>query len=270
MLDADLFARSAPGLRDVRLVQDGRELAYAIDISQDEPGAAGAGGSTVDRALYEVALVLRAYPSEWAGVAGNGQQWSRPDHPPGWFYGMGSLPAHVPVERIRLDSAVAGTEFLRVSAAEANRLRDAETLDTTLTPEHPAAAFTVGANLQQDADIRLNVNGDMKTIGSFVLEMRRREICYQPLTGSPVSLLFGNVSASPVHYAYGMHYQPKATPLLSSMGPIHANSAFHQASTPRAAWSERVRLMVAIAGCALALLLTVGSLMRRRRLPQPR
>ena len=96
------------------------------------------------------------------------------------------------------------------------------------------------------------------------LEMRRREICYQPLSPSPVTLLFGNAKALPVRYEFGRYFRPKATPLLSSLGPIHANPAFREPKLNEAVFSERAKLFVAILACAFALTLTLRPLLRGR------
>lgn len=265
VLDASLFAGAAPGLRDVRLLQDGRELAYAIDISLDDSDGRAATVPAVDRALYETTLVIPALPSQWPGPAPAGRLPLPPDHPPGWFYGKGVLPAHVPVERIRLDSSGTGTEFLALRAADISRLDHPEEMEATLTRESPAVAFTVGANLQHEAEVGLGVHGESGKVSAFVLEMRRREICYQPLSASPVTLLFGNTAALPVHYDFGRYFQPKATPLLSTMGTIHANPAFYQRPSPHADRALRTKLMLAILACVFALVITLRSLLRAKR-----
>ena len=262
MLDAALFERAAPGLRDVRLVQDGHELPYATDISLDDRSTSAA-ASSADRSLYETAMVVPAHPSHWPDSTGDTS--SRPEHPSGSFYGRGLLPAHVPVERIRLDSSDAGTEFFSLRAAEAGRIENAETIDTTLTRENPSVAFTVGANLQRPAEVGLGVHGQAASVSAFVLEMRRREICYQPLTASPVTLLFGNSRAMPVRYDYGRYFHPKATPLLSSMGPIQPNPAFHEPRLAKSRLSLRTKLALGALACAFALLLTLRPLLRAAR-----
>ena len=264
VLDAALFAGAAPGLRDVRLVQDGRELAFATDISQDDRGARGLNANGEERALYETALVVPAHAAQWPGAPGNGDAALHPEHPTGWFYGQALLPAHVPVERLRLESPVKGNELLSLRAAEAERPEDAESVEATLTPEHPSLAFTLGANLQTDAEVRLGAHGDGAVVSAFVLEMRRREICYQPMGRSPVMLFFGNSKALPVHYAFSRDFLPKASPLLSEIGPVRFNPAFQALGLPQAS-PLRGRLILAILAGALTLALTLGLLLPPRR-----
>ena len=264
VLDAALFADAAPGLRDVRLMQDGRELPYATDISLDDRRSHPGATTAADRALYEIAMVVPAYPTNRV-QPGTQEKFPGLDHPPGSFYGKGILPAHVPVERIRLDSAERGTEFLGLRAAETTNLANPETIDATLTPESPAVAFTVGANLQQSAEVGLGVHGESTKVSAFVLEMRRREICYQPLTASPVTLLFGNARALPVRYEFGKVFQPKATPVMASMGPIQRNPAYREPGAPTGHLSLRTRLVLGVLACACALALTLRPLLRPRR-----
>lgn len=265
VLDADLYARAAAGLRDVRLVQDGRELAFATDESFDDRTGSSAAQTADDRALYEVSLRIMARPSEWPGFAGNGQANTRPEHPPGWFYGSDLLPAHVPVERVRLDPAPAGTEFLGLRAAEKDDLRNAEVLETTLTPAHPTAAFTVGANLQQDADIGIGVHGDGSVVNSFVLEMRRRQMCYQPRSAAPLLIFLGNENARPVHYEYAAHYQPTGTPLLARMGPVQPNPAYRPHEPHRFQITRTQRILLALSLSIALFLLTAVPVLRGRR-----
>lgn len=252
VLDADLFVQAAPGLRDVRLVQDGREIAYAIDISFDEGAAKVNGPAARDRAQYEPALTIAALPAEWPGASAS----PRPDHPPGWFYGHGLLPAHVPVERVRIDPAPTGREWLSLRAAEESRPSQAEELNVALGQGVATAAFTIGANLQHSGDIRIGVHGE-SAVRSFVLEMRRRELCYQPLSTSPLKLLFGNPRALPVRYDYASHYQPSATPLLASMGPAMANPAYVAPQQRQLMTARSRQLLFAIALALAALVLTV-------------
>ncbi len=265
VLDADLYARAAAGLRDVRLVQDGRELAYATDESFDDRASIPAALGTEDRALYEVSLKIAARPSEWPGAPGNGAASSRPEHPPGWFYGQDLLPAHVPVERVRLEPAPAGTEFLSLRAAAKDDLRNAEVLETTLTAEHPAAAFTVGANLQEDADVRVGVHGQASQVTSFVLEMRRRQMCYQPRSAAPLLIFFGNENARPVRYDYAAHYQPTGTPLLARMGPVQPNPAYRPREPYRFQITRTERLLLALTLSMVMFLVLAVPVLRRRR-----
>ena len=91
VLDTDLFAGAAPGLRDLRLVQDGHELAYAIDESVDEHA-----NSENDRSIYDTVAT-----TAFTGTEAPGSVFPKPS-PTGDRIATAFLPARVPVERLRL------------------------------------------------------------------------------------------------------------------------------------------------------------------------
>lgn len=216
VVDAALYAHAAPGLRDVRLLQDGREIPYATDVSfDDRTGEAGAPPPD-DRAQYEPVRVLSLAPAP----RGDGEAAET-----GHYFTEDLISAHVPVERVRLTPAPSSVVQLSLRAAARMNLAEAEELHTALGPARAAAPFTVGANLQDEADISVSVRQghDVPPPQSVVLEMRRREICYQPISASPIRLLLGNAGADPPHYDYALHFQPKASPLLATMGPMQPN-----------------------------------------------
>ncbi len=266
VLDADVFARAAPGLRDARLVQDGRELAYAIDESVDEHADSRLSAED-DRSVYDTVVT--------ASFMDAGPRSSKPTLAPAPDKSaMTLVPAHVPVERLRLDiednggpqpalpPAMHVTLTARPSAA-GQALEEAELVELLAAPQHLLLPVTLGANLQDSATVTVRVDPAPASLAHAVLEMRRREICYQPLSSSPVTLFFGNPGAPPVHYEFGRFFQPKATPLLSSMGAIQRNPAFHQTNALHVGISKRAKLLIAILTCALALLLTVRLLLHK-------
>ncbi len=267
VLDAVTFAYAAPGLRDLRLLQDGREIPYALDESHDEAfdraapfRARGLEGSMGDRALYETSLVIPAFPGQWAAAVGP----NATDHPAGWFYGNGELPARVPVERVRLIPGTAAKEMLGLYAWQQTNRKDREEMKTEVTPDRPAANFTIGANLQVPAGINIGVNGTMPLVHAFVLEMRRRELCFQPLSSSPLELLLGNESARPVHYDYAAHFHPSATPVLATLGPIVPNVLYRPAAPQRSTRFAIKRVKHFGYACGLVLALWIGMFRRRR------
>ena len=256
VLDVATFAQAAPGLRDLRLLQDGREIAYALDESHDEAfdrasSIRAGGGEPGDRALYETSLIIPALPSNWPGP--QPFNLNAQDHASGWFYGEGELPAHVPVERIGILPRPVTTAYLALAAWQQGDLRNREELDTVLTPQRPSADFTIGANLQVPAGINIGVHGAMPFVQAFVLEMRRRELCFQPLSASPLLLLAGNENARPVHFDYAAHFHPSATPLLATLGPVRPNPAYQVARdhwTPRL---TRLQRLLVLCACGIAL-----------------
>ena len=273
VVDADLYAHAAPGLRDVRLVQDGHEIPYATDVSfDDRTGDAGTPPAD-DRAQYETVRVLPLAPAHRED--GDGQMTGR------WFT-EDLISAHVPVERVRLEPAPAVATQLSLRAAARMNLAQAEELRTTLPQGRAAVPFTIGANLQDEADISVmvqaaeahrkaggsgavvGVRGDVTAAPrAVVLEMRRREICYQPLSAAPVRLLLGDADALAPHYDYALHYQPKASPLLAMMGPMQSNPDYvAPVHAQRFRMTARRRFAIAFTVAIAAFLLTAIPLLK--------
>lgn len=242
VVDADLYAHAAPGLRDVRLMQDGQELPYAMDVSFDTRVGDAAPPPADDRALYEPVqtIPLRPQPGDGHDTYSNETL----------------LSAHVPVERVRIVPVPKTEETVELRASARMELGQAEELRTTLTPAQPAVPFTIGANLQEPADVLVRVVTPGGAPQAMVLEMRRREICYQPRSMSPVHLLVGDATALPPAYDYALHFQPTAHPLMAAMGPMTANPAYvtPTATTPmlRSTGSLRWTVMLVIVLGSLA------------------
>lgn len=250
VVDADLYAHAAPGLRDVRLLQDGQELPYAMDVSFDTRVGDAAPPPADDRALYEPVQTIPLVPQPAAGIAGN-QMGDVPDT----YFNETLLSAHVPVERVRIVPAPRAEATVELHAAARMNLGQAEELRAVLTARTPVVPFTVGANLQEPADVLVRVVDHSGAPQAVVLEMRRREICYQPRSMSPVHLLVGDATAEPPAYDYALHFQPTSHPLMAAMGPMTANPAY-QAPAATASMlqvNSGVRL-------AVMLVIVIGSL----------
>ncbi|SDF63461.1 hypothetical protein SAMN05444167_2863 [Terriglobus roseus] len=250
VVDADLYAHAAPGLRDVRLVQDGQELPYAMDVSFDTRVGDAAAPPADDRALYEPVQTIRLLPQPAAAVAG-----TLMGDVPDTYYNETLLSAHVPVERVRIVPAPKAEATVDLRASARMNLRQAEELRAVLTAEKPVVPFTIGANLQEPADILVRVVDHGGAPQAIVLEMRRREICYQPRSMSAVHMLLGDATALPPRYDYALRFQPSAQPLLAAMGPMSPNPAYReqQASAPVLRVSAGVRT-------AVMLVILLGSL----------
>ena len=269
VLDAAAFAHAAPGLRDLRLLQDDREIPYALDESHD-PAFDQAALSNTDkatslgnRAQYETSLLIPAYPSHKAAVAGLTTSITA-DHLPGWFHGEADLSAHVPVERIRVLPAPSANESLRLDAWQSTNQKDHESLEALLTPQVPAVNFTIGANLQHTAGIRIDVHGPMPLITVFALEMRRRELCFQPLSPKPLTLLLGNGNARPVRYEYARNFHPTPSPLLATLGPVQPNPGYGIGTVRQIQTFALDRILLAISAGGALMMLVSASLHRRR------
>jgi hypothetical protein len=159
VLDANLFAAAAPGLRDVRLLQDGREVAYAIDESVDEHP-----GSDDDRSVYDTVATTKFTSTGILGTAVHGSSTTTDRT------ATVLIPRRVPVERLRLivadtahradllPRAMQVTVTARPQAAD-HLPREPEIVDLEAAPERLSLPVTLDARslrLQQE----LSTEGD--------------------------------------------------------------------------------------------------------------
>ena len=135
---------------------------------------------------------------------------------------------------------------------------DIDELRAVLTAAKPVVPFTIGANLQEPADVLVRVVDHGGAPQAVVLEMRRREICYQPRSMSPVHMLLGDATADPPHYDYALRFRPSAQPLLAAMGPMSPNPAYRAQQAPapilRVSAGMRTAVMLVIALGSLAVM----------------
>ncbi len=256
VLDADLYASATPGLRDVRLLQDGRLLAYALQESYDSGALDTHSPARIleDRSVYTTVLRVQLTP----GAANQ--------------TGEALLRQHVPVERIELVPVGDAAEVqFRISAkphsGEQSRTRaaplDPELVNGSVSAGSPVIMTALGANLQSDADVAITLSGKARFTAAL-LQMHQRAVCYQPLSRSEIVLLFGNPDAPPVHYEYATHFHPLAKPLLASMSQAEPNPAF-RGRADRRRLTLRAKLFAAFAITGAAFLLTVLPLLRKGR-----
>lgn len=255
-LDADTFSHAAPGLRDLRLFQDGREVQYATDESYDDRMVATGYTPLDDRALYDTVGLATLAASSTADRSATYV-----------------LPAHVPIERITLrigpppnDSIAIYPDPIRVHLTARPNLpnAEAEEVDLLANPVHLALPVTLGANLQQSATLRVDVNPAPPQFRAIAFEMRRRDLCYQPISASPLLLLLGDDHATVRHSDYAAHFAPAASPLMAALGPVEPNPAYLPPAPRTPGLTHRQRLVVA---CGLAMMLffvTTFPLLRQR------
>lgn len=269
VLDAEVYARSAPGLRDVRLLQEGREVAYALEESSDEHYSPA--GGAPDRSLFTTVLQVPLHRA----AAGSGQSFH--------VVGSGVLPARVPVERIlfvpslqeatqRSKSFIAGQSqhFRLVATTTTDPLRPAaaasEEIEGEVAAAQPSDLTAIGANLQDSATIDVAVDADSETYASVSLQMRQRSLCFQPRSEAPLLLVLGNDAARPVRYDYALHYKPVAVPLLGALGPVERNPTYRAAPRAQAFHVSRTqRLVLASAAVIAAVLLLTLPLITPKR-----
>ncbi len=261
VLDADVFAHAAPGLRDLRVLQGGRELPYAVDESHDDRETGTGAPPTDDRSIFDVVGVAAFHP-------GNDKRWLKNEGLDGRLAKL-LLPAHVPVERITLHGVTVPLG-LRVLATPrgggSTTAPEPEDVRMNAVPGQASLMVTLGANLQNPAEVVVMASPAVSTLTDAVFEMRRREVCYQPITGEPVRMVFGDPEALPVHYDYAAHYKPTPTPVLAVMGPRETNPAYRPPLVEQPfAFTLRQKLGVAIGLCVGMMAVTLGALWKMLR-----
>lgn len=281
VLDAETFRIAAPALRDLRLYQDGAELPFVIEQSFDERALASGVTPPDDRSLYEPSAILNLKPRPVAGVAGEGLPRNSRTHLPlrpgevdlgGGFYSIGLLYAHVPVERIRVLPAPLQLEKLFVYARESTGPQPgpSESMEATIGPDRPALPFTLGANLQNAAEVTVVVDGVAVQPRQAVLEMRRRSLCYQPRSASPLTLYLGGGNAMPAEsYAFARSFQSTRDRPYGRLGPVLPNPLYRPVAPRRSAVSHGTTVVLALFAL---LLFNMQRLFRkyRRSAPPPR
>ncbi|WP_187290245.1 hypothetical protein [Terriglobus saanensis] len=191
VLDAEVFPKAEPALRDLRLVQDGEEVPYAVEESYDEESLRSGVTRPEDRSLYEVA----AEGSVGAAL---------------------HLPAKVPVERVAVEG---GQGAVDVEAMAKPSLRE------SVRGELKNGVFpvTLGANLQKDAEVRIWAKEGRRVR----LEMRRRSLCFTPLAGGTDPILYFGAEGLPaVQYGYARGFTLPTAVKMAHMGDVAANPAY--------------------------------------------
>ena len=268
VLDADLFANAAPGLRDVRVMQGLRELQYAVDESHDDRETSAGLAPPDDRSIFDVVGTAQFRDSGMPIGFG----FVKPIE--GLRDARFRLPAHVPVERITLQGTLDRSVSVRVIAvpqwlqgtvgsqrASGPLFEPApEIVNVTASPVRESLFVTLGANLQDDAAVAV-VIAAAPGITGVSFEMRRRELCYKPMTNEPVHIVYGDPEAQSIHYDFALHYRPSATPLLATLGPRETNPAYQLPIVAQTfALSLKQKLGIAIGLSLGMLIVTLGAI----------
>jgi len=129
--------------------------------------------------------------------------------------------------------------------------------DHDISEQQLSVAATLGANLQDAAEIEVAVNnGDDPPlkIGSVELEMRQRDLCFQAIAGERITLFYGDSQISAPVYDLARIYTPSAHSAAARLGPEELNPAWHPRPDTRPYTERHPHLLW------IALLLVVGSL----------
>ena len=264
VLDGELYARAAPGLRDVRLLQQGREMPYALEESFDEPAL---DHPAKDRTVYTTVLRI---PVQEVHTTRSSSEGAGPV-----YGGSAVLAAHVPIERMQLEPVAQGLADAghtpvqislvatprTVAALPAGGSSRSERISDTLALAAPVEMTALGANLQNDAMVSVAVRSAY--FAAVLLQMRQRLLCFRPLGAAPVVMVFGNERARPVRYDFSTLYHPLATPVLGQMGPVQVNSAFRRPAAHAPLWTTRRSVLLLCLGVPLLALLALPLLSGR-------
>ncbi len=280
VLDAQTFANAAPALRDLRLFQNGVELPYAVEESFD-PRSLESGVTTADdRSLYEPVLIANLIPRPPAAVAGDGlfrncrtNQPLKPNEadPCVGTYQVSELPAHVPVERLRFEPAPTATAQVQVIATEQGGRKQpapAEALVGTIDAQHPVFPLTIGANLQHAAELFVAIGQSDRAYQRAIFEMRRRSLCYQPQSASPLTLYLGGGEAMTAKtYSYASNFSTALDRPYATVGPLVPNTENSTAPVVGTLFTARRRMLLAAALAAGFFLVAARGMLRSTKSP---
>jgi len=158
-----------------------------------------------------------------------------------------SVPAHVPVERVRfvLDAKDARSLVRTVRIEAAADDGPVEAVDGTIARVHwvaprgdaPEVRYealavdaTLGANLRQAAVVRVRVPDAALPLHGVELQMRQRSFCFEAVAGARYTLRYGDAGLAAPVYAEGAqesHAQASVRrPVMAVLGPERVNPAF--------------------------------------------
>jgi hypothetical protein len=177
-----------------------------------------------------------------------------------WSLATFTVPAHLPVERVRFVTDPKFTrDFLRnitIAATPAASGYDAvgaaesvsgEIFRVTHTPmphdlppidlQHLSVDVALGSNLQSPAKVMASIHNESETplpITAVELQMRQRDLCFEALPGASYVLRYGNPALSAPSYSYIRKFRLEASPIAAELGPEHMNARY----APQVAYSS--------------------------------
>lgn len=169
-----------------------------------------------------------------------------------WSLATLTVPAHVPLERVRFvldpkftrsfrrDVLIAATPmssgYGSVGAAESvsgdvfRVTRDA--MPEGMPPIHAQRLFvdaTLGSNLRSAAKVLASLRNGAEAplpIQRVELQMRERRVCFEAMPGASYALRYGDAGLHAPVYAYARGFQSSATPIVAVLGPEGVNPHF--------------------------------------------
>jgi hypothetical protein len=210
-----------------------------------------------------------------------------------WSLATATIPAHVPVERVRFvpdpkytrdflrDVTIAATPMTTPMPSGGSAVSVAESVPGQIfrvarrapagMPAIDAQQLYVdaplGSNLRSAAMVMASVHntgGTPLPIQRVELQMRERRVCFQAAPGVAYTLRYGDPSLPPPTYAYMNSFVAAASPAIAELGPERLNPHFTARSgmtTPGSPHSETPWLVL----IAVIVISGVVALQRMRR-----
>lgn len=266
VLDAATFANAAPALRDLRLFQDGTELPYVIEESYDERALNSGVTPDDDRSEYVTVAQGPMSARMPAGASGDGNlvPWK---HGREGYQGRWFVPAHVPVEQIRIQPKNGQARQVRILARSVGT-GQTEAEDHRLPAGQSGFAFTLGANLQKEAEVWVFDEQPGERTEQVILAMRKRSLCYQPRSASPLVLyLGGGQGIAAKTYGLANGFSVSANRPYATMGPLEPNPDLDH---PKRHATSRLLIAIAVLGVTLLLTLWIGLELIRKEKGHPK
>ncbi len=160
-----------------------------------------------------------------------------------------AVPAHLPIERVRIALAPGNTlNFSRPVRILSHTVGEPESSGEQIRGvishvhlTHGGASINLdrltvpailGANLQAAAEVEVaidNGNSPPLPIRSISLETRQRQLCFSAATSNPMTLFYGDATLAPPQDDFARHFRPDPAVHPATLGPEQLNPRF----TPR-------------------------------------
>lgn len=174
-----------------------------------------------------------------------------------------TVPAHLPIERVRIVLAAGKTpnltrpvlitshvsgesessgEQIRGTIARVRSTRGG----TVLSLDQLSLPAILGANLQRPAEVEVaieNANDPPLPLASVVLETRQRQICFDLSAAAPLTLFYGDPALEPPQYDYQQHFRPDPAMRNAVLGPEQANPHYVPREDTRSLTKRHPRML---------------------------
>ena len=191
-----------------------------------------------------------------------------------------TVPAHIPIERVRLTLALTKSpNFSRPILITSHTLGEPDSsgeqvhgtvnrihttrAGTALSLDQLTVPATLGANLQHPAEVQVAIDNGPNTplpLASVALESRQRQLCFESLTAAQLTLLYGDPKLDPPQYSDEQRFRPDPAAHIATLGPEQPNPLF----TPREESRPLTRRHPRIVGVSLLLAMCLFAIVALR------